>query len=402
LPNNASRDPHFNANISSCTACFFLDLFSVFHFDWEQSVKKIFPEPRGLEVRVKNWPPDTVMNIRMQTKTGLLLAVVTLAAVLGMPLRTSGQDQIVMNGNVSLNGIPGVQLMVSQGGAVGGQFDCTLSSPTDTTNCHKLVVGFRDGNHQWFGGEPVVCLQTDAPPNGLPLSGVAFANIATPLQPGMTCYLWVDDVPFSICVSDVDAINSFKTNNPAGENALQKQFATVATAQVLTTPTPIAPACGGTVGTTTPWLSWSYVPAAGDYVVVISTGEDCSGTVVDSAFTGGARKYQIPVSAGLLDGQKYSWRVQARAASGSGFQDSPISSCCSFSVILPRLGVAQSGTNLVISWPTNDASDFVLTSTNTLGPGNWPNVATERVLSNGYYQVTIPPSNKAGFYRLQK
>jgi len=330
------------------------------------------------------------------------VTAVALGAALGLATGVSAQNQVVMNDNVYLNGVQGDAITVTTLKQVSGQFDCTIYSDSDSTNCHTLVVGFRDENNLWAGGQPVVVVQTSAPPDGLLLDGVSFAAISPAGSPG-TYHLWVDDVlPAPSCPDLEEAINFFMTNQPAGENALQQKFATVTVIPCnLDIPILTAPECGGIIGTTTPVLAWGVVIGASEYMLVLYLGGTCdSGSVITNLLLS-ATSYPIPGSAGLQYGQAYSWRVQAMPELGSGYCSSSPSACCSFSVVQPALGVAISGTNVVISWPTNNGGGFALQSTD-LGTNGWAPVGAVSVVTNGNYQVTLPRTGGKQFYRLKK
>jgi hypothetical protein len=67
----------------------------------------------------------------------------------------------------------------------------------------------------------------------------------------------------------------------------------------------------------------------------------------------------------------------------------------------PILSVAIVGGNVVVSWPTN-SSGFTLASKGSLTGGSWNPVGTSPVISGANYQVTLPPTNTAQFFRLSK
>ena len=342
------------------------------------------------------------MKSCIQTKTQLTTTLAVVIAAFGLSTGANAQNQIVMNDNVNLNGIQSSNLTVLAGSGVSGYFDCIVYSDANSTNCHTLIVGFRDGSNRWAGGQPVCAVQTTALPTGLSLNNLAFDTIEAPLLPGTTYYLWVDDyLPSPTCPSIAAAISAFTTSQPSEENDLQRRFAVVATLPVLATPKPIAPTCGGIVGTATPVLSWSGVAGAGDYVVNVYAGGSCAGQAVVDSFSGGAASYPVPASAGLQFGQTYSWRVWAVPSSGSGYTASSGSACCSFNVVQPALSAMLSGTNMVISYATNTGISYTLQSADTLG-ASWNPVGTVPAISNDNYQVTLPLTGSAQFYQLGK
>jgi hypothetical protein len=73
-----------------------------------------------------------------------------------------------------------------------------------------------------------------------------------------------------------------------------------------------------------------------------------------------------------------------------------------FPALVLQLAIAQSGTNVVISWPTS-ATGWSLQTTPALGlPGGWSNVATAPFLLNSQYLVTNAVSAPAQFFRLKQ
>jgi uncharacterized repeat protein (TIGR03803 family) len=68
----------------------------------------------------------------------------------------------------------------------------------------------------------------------------------------------------------------------------------------------------------------------------------------------------------------------------------------------PRLAVVRSGTNVVLTWPTN-ASGFTLQSvTNLALPAAWTTVSPAPVVVSGQYTVTNPIVGAQKFYRLSQ
>ena len=68
----------------------------------------------------------------------------------------------------------------------------------------------------------------------------------------------------------------------------------------------------------------------------------------------------------------------------------------------PKLSAASSGHNVVLSWPTN-AVGYNLTSRGTVsGTGAWSAVTTTPVVSGANYQVTLPATNSALFFKLSQ
>lgn len=66
------------------------------------------------------------------------------------------------------------------------------------------------------------------------------------------------------------------------------------------------------------------------------------------------------------------------------------------------LTAAVSGSNLVLTWPTNSAL-VTLTSSSNLGSGGaWPAVNQPLTIAGGKYQVTVPVAGAAQYFRLEK
>lgn len=76
--------------------------------------------------------------------------------------------------------------------------------------------------------------------------------------------------------------------------------------------------------------------------------------------------------------------------------------CQTFQVSLPTapLGLAASGTNHVLFWPSPPAG-FVLQQTPGITSPNWTTAPYSPVYSNGLNQVVFPPSSGSQFYRLE-
>ena len=70
------------------------------------------------------------------------------------------------------------------------------------------------------------------------------------------------------------------------------------------------------------------------------------------------------------------------------------------SVPEPTLGIALSGGQIVLSWPSW-ASDLLLEQTSDLTSSNWSAVTNSPVVTNLQNQVTLPPPPTGNtFYRL--
>jgi len=67
----------------------------------------------------------------------------------------------------------------------------------------------------------------------------------------------------------------------------------------------------------------------------------------------------------------------------------------------PPVNIAMSGGTTTIYWPTNTPASYTLQSTTNLVIGTWVNVTNRVAASNGVYQVTLPATTPAMFYRLK-
>jgi hypothetical protein len=68
-----------------------------------------------------------------------------------------------------------------------------------------------------------------------------------------------------------------------------------------------------------------------------------------------------------------------------------------------QLSIAPSGSECVISWPTNSLAGFQLqSSTNLVAGGNWFSVTNQPAVVGELYQVTVSHAGSAQFYRLQQ
>lgn len=68
---------------------------------------------------------------------------------------------------------------------------------------------------------------------------------------------------------------------------------------------------------------------------------------------------------------------------------------------IPVLSVKSAGSNVVVSWSTN-YTGFTMASKTSLTGGSWSPVGTSPVISGMNYQVTLPATNTAQFFRLSK
>ena len=68
----------------------------------------------------------------------------------------------------------------------------------------------------------------------------------------------------------------------------------------------------------------------------------------------------------------------------------------------PLLTIALAGTHVTIAWPTNYAAAYTLQASASLSAPNWANVTNAVSTNGGIFQVTLPATGPAAFYRLQQ
>lgn len=68
----------------------------------------------------------------------------------------------------------------------------------------------------------------------------------------------------------------------------------------------------------------------------------------------------------------------------------------------PTLRVTLSAGNALLSWSTNTWTLYHLEAVTNLLSGSWSNMTNPVVTTNGVFQVTVPLSGTAGFYRLRR
>lgn len=69
---------------------------------------------------------------------------------------------------------------------------------------------------------------------------------------------------------------------------------------------------------------------------------------------------------------------------------------------VPTVNISRSGSNVILSWATNNSLNYGLQSnTNLLATNAWKDITNSATISNGFYQLPAPATNKATFYRLK-
>jgi hypothetical protein len=99
---------------------------------------------------------------------------------------------------------------------------------------------------------------------------------------------------------------------------------------------------------------------------------------------GGAVKYAAPV---VTDGKVFVRGQYALSVYG---------------LLPPTLLVSLTAGNVLLSWFTNIVAPYRLEGTTDLLSGSWSSVTNPVVTTNGVFQVTVPLSGAAGFYRLKR
>ena len=92
------------------------------------------------------------------------------------------------------------------------------------------------------------------------------------------------------------------------------------------------------------------------------------------------------------------------AYNGGSYGDGTVFSLSlgSVSAPVPTLTIVPSGTNVILTWPTNAAGFTLQSTTNLVSPAVWSNVSPGPVVVNGQNAVTNPSSGTQKFYRLSQ
>jgi glucuronoarabinoxylan endo-1,4-beta-xylanase len=158
---------------------------------------------------------------------------------------------------------------------------------------------------------------------------------------------------------------------------------------------PALPATPGnltaTAGNTQVTLNWAAASGATSYTLKSATNNGGVYTPLTNVTTTGY------TNTGLLNGTTYFYVVSALNIAGESTNSVQVSATPQTP---PTLFVSQTGTNIVVSWPIGP--EFSLLTTTNLA-GNWVNVSspTQQVAGTNY-QIMLPTTNAAQFFRLSK
>jgi hypothetical protein len=68
----------------------------------------------------------------------------------------------------------------------------------------------------------------------------------------------------------------------------------------------------------------------------------------------------------------------------------------------PALNINRAGNNAILSWTTNTVYTYTLQVNSNLVTATWVNATNSVATSNGFFQVSVPASRTAAFYRLKR
>ena len=214
---------------------------------------------------------------------------------------------------------------------------------------------------------------------------------------------WRAGVKLLPCVNTIEA----RSQDAAGNySTIASNFVTCIPANTVpNAPANVSPASGASNVSTTPTLQASEFtdpdpPCLGDthaasqWQVLTPRGAVVAGSGADTVNTLG---WTVPPGK-LYYGSNYQWQVRYRD-SRNGW--SRYSSRTFFTTGAPLLTVAKTGTNFVLSWPTN-AIGFRLQWATSAASANWSNATQSPVIVNGQNAVTNASMSQFKFYRLSK
>ncbi|HEY1716913.1 MAG TPA: choice-of-anchor tandem repeat GloVer-containing protein [Verrucomicrobiae bacterium] len=133
--------------------------------------------------------------------------------------------------------------------------------------------------------------------------------------------------------------------------------------------------------------------------VVFAVNTDGTGFTDLYNFTNGSDGAN-PVAGLILSGNT----LYGTASQGGTIRPSPIISFGTvFSLFIqPQLIIIPSGTNVILSWPTNATGFTLQSNTNFVSPAGWNAVSPAPVVVNGQNAVTNPISGTQQFFRLSQ
>lgn len=68
----------------------------------------------------------------------------------------------------------------------------------------------------------------------------------------------------------------------------------------------------------------------------------------------------------------------------------------------PSVAIASAPPNVTLSWPTNTFLNYILQAKTNIVSTNWVSATNIVIISNGAFQVTVPATGTATFYRLKR
>ncbi len=102
--------------------------------------------------------------------------------------------QVIISGEVYLDGLPRTRLTKRCGEVISGSLTCTVyNEPEHPDLVHTLVVGLRDSSGRWVGGDPEVVRMLVPDTCGTVLTDCSFDGIGLPAVSG-NYTLWLDDI----------------------------------------------------------------------------------------------------------------------------------------------------------------------------------------------------------------
>src|SRR5262245_25921595 len=139
----------------------------------------------------------------------------------------------------------------------------------------------------------------------------------------------------------------------------------------------------------------TYLGGLGNKGTIFKINTDGSGFTNLHHFAG------TPDGANLYGGLVLSGNTLYGTASAGGVSNA--GTVFSFSLpVPPQLAIIRSGTNVILSWPTNTPGFTLQSTTNLVPTVAWTNVSPEPVVVNGQNAVTNPISGTRKLYRLSQ